>query len=597
MAEVAHPLLVDETAKTNGQLPTPALSPVLENGPSSSEIAEFPLNDNESSKENHAPEEEVRAEAAEVAGASKKGMSNDSMRKRSITNIASPPLGQSERDKVLKLSPTQITALTSSPTSLPIRAASPLPDDIPPLNRTVDGVDGEKPPKSKTISAPSTRESQANRQEDARTKVNGVPFTDEVRKPPKTAQFPQLDAPISITAGKISDSLRPKTLSRTVSSPPQMRRRRATSGKQGSSEEGNTQRRVSKPVPPPLRLDSQLDQSSAKSSVKPSPGVQGILPSPMPQALPLPPMSVHTYLQLELSAARPSQLYIHRSSSADLAYESSEIKFERIKNFLILLPKLEQLLGFGALTCLDVWLHTFTILPMRFLTAISILVQWWFYMMVKEATDIGSYIYEGLGRVWRRRRRQSSVSSESSTQADGKASMTPNGPPTAMTEPARINADARHLFSEQQRRSARSSRFMHRRTKSVPSALQAEHKADLLKGLLLIASCMILMRFDASRMYHHIRGQAVIKLYVIYNVLEVGAHLDHIRLSTLIVCRFSIDCCLPSVKTSSSASARGRHSTAMTMAVAESSVLSSCSYSPLSTTSPTPRHCSIKSSR
>ncbi|KAK3044350.1 hypothetical protein LTS18_001509, partial [Coniosporium uncinatum] len=33
------------------------------------------------------------------------------------------------------------------------------------------------------------------------------------------------------------------------------------------------------------------------------------------------------------------------------------------------------------------------------------------------------------------------------------------------------------------------------------------------------------MRLDASRMYHNIRGQAAIKLYVIYNVLEVGDRL------------------------------------------------------------------------
>lgn len=48
-----------------------------------------------------------------------------------------------------------------------------------------------------------------------------------------------------------------------------------------------------------------------------------------------------------------------------------------------------------------------------------------------------------------------------------------------------------------------------------------DHKADLLKGLLVLFSCSILMYFDASRMYHSIRGQAAIKLYVIYNVLEV----------------------------------------------------------------------------
>jgi hypothetical protein len=29
------------------------------------------------------------------------------------------------------------------------------------------------------------------------------------------------------------------------------------------------------------------------------------------------------------------------------------------------------------------------------------------------------------------------------------------------------------------------------------------------------------MKLDASRMYHSIKGQAAIKLYVIYNMLEV----------------------------------------------------------------------------
>lgn len=52
--------------------------------------------------------------------------------------------------------------------------------------------------------------------------------------------------------------------------------------------------------------------------------------------------------------------------------------------------------------------------------------------------------------------------------------------------------------------------------------LRVSHKVDLIKGLLLVTSCVILHRLtDASQMYHSVRGQETIKLYVIFNVLEV----------------------------------------------------------------------------
>ena len=44
---------------------------------------------------------------------------------------------------------------------------------------------------------------------------------------------------------------------------------------------------------------------------------------------------------------------------------------------------------------------------------------------------------------------------------------------------------------------------------------------DLLKGLLLISCSKALQSVDASRLYHLIRGQAIIKLYVIFNALEI----------------------------------------------------------------------------
>ena len=86
----------------------------------------------------------------------------------------------------------------------------------------------------------------------------------------------------------------------------------------------------------------------------------------MPQPIQFHPLSIPTYLQLELSSARPSPLYIYRTAASEFPYESSKVKFERLLNFLILPPQLEQVLYFGSLACLDAWLHTFTILPLRF---------------------------------------------------------------------------------------------------------------------------------------------------------------------------------------------------------------------------------------
>ncbi|KAI7097341.1 DUF747-domain-containing protein, partial [Hortaea werneckii] len=47
------------------------------------------------------------------------------------------------------------------------------------------------------------------------------------------------------------------------------------------------------------------------------------------------------------------------------------------------------------------------------------------------------------------------------------------------------------------------------------------------------------MRFDASRMYHFVRGQSAIKLYVIYNVLEVFDRLFSAIGQDILECLFS----------------------------------------------------------
>lgn len=45
---------------------------------------------------------------------------------------------------------------------------------------------------------------------------------------------------------------------------------------------------------------------------------------------------------------------------------------------------------------------------------------------------------------------------------------------------------------------------------------------DLMRGMIFCGCCCALQYVDVSMVYHYIRGQSVIKLYVIYNVLEVS---------------------------------------------------------------------------
>ncbi|KAI8052197.1 eukaryotic membrane protein family-domain-containing protein [Syncephalis plumigaleata] len=51
--------------------------------------------------------------------------------------------------------------------------------------------------------------------------------------------------------------------------------------------------------------------------------------------------------------------------------------------------------------------------------------------------------------------------------------------------------------------------------------LKAAHKVDLIKALLVSICCIALQLIDASQLYHGVRGQSLIKLYVIYNMLEI----------------------------------------------------------------------------
>lgn len=106
-----------------------------------------------------------------------------------------------------------------------------------------------------------------------------------------------------------------------------------------------------------------------------------------------------------------------------------------------------QIVLFGFVVCLDSFLYTFTILPLRFLVACSLWVRNAFH----------------------------------------------------------------NLFSP----SSSPRRYLH-----------SSHKCDILKTALVVLSCVILSRLtDASKMYHSVRGQDVVKLYVIFNVMEIADRL------------------------------------------------------------------------
>ena len=46
---------------------------------------------------------------------------------------------------------------------------------------------------------------------------------------------------------------------------------------------------------------------------------------------------------------------------------------------------------------------------------------------------------------------------------------------------------------------------------------------DVLTALVFVAACMVVVSVDGSWLYHSVRGQTTLKLYVIFNVLEVAS--------------------------------------------------------------------------
>ncbi|KAK5125026.1 hypothetical protein LTR85_001217 [Meristemomyces frigidus] len=487
----------------NGQLATPALSPISEHGEESG-IQPFPgydADDEGLRSKQHAGEAAPADELYGMTDAPDAG--SERRRKRSTSGPTTPRLPNGDAHKMLKLSPRQIHDLVTSPESLPIRAASPLPEEVPHLSNGL-GINGTASKSANDVFAPDGRP----------TPRSG---SAHLLIMPVVSALPS----ISATPGAVAGTARPGKASRSASSPLLHR-------KQSSSRSIK-----SKPDLAPIKTGDG-EPPVAKPSPKHEPQA-----SPMPPIMPVPPLSLPTYLQLELSSDRPSALYIHRSATSDFPYESSRVKFERLTNVLFLPFSLEPILWFGAIACLDAWLYTFTILPLRFLKAIAILAQWWARSVVKEVYDLWSFVCNGLSRVWHRQRNASDPESRRGSVVAAEQFQKP-----AVTAEPTVGGTAQmngHTMPSSDKNPPRKStaRFRHRRMSSMPSALLPNHKADILQGLLIFLSCYVLMWFDASRMYHSIRGQSAIKLYVIYNVLEVFDRLLSAIGQDILECLFS----------------------------------------------------------
>jgi Eukaryotic membrane protein family len=418
----------------------------------------------------------------------------EKIRKSRKPSISSPKTPSDE--KVLKLSPMQIEELTAAPESLPL-----------PLTARLSVLDagGPIPP-----AAPNGFSEGSS---------NGVMV--EIGRGTPTAATSSWGKRPSFTSRAISTPLTNHQESSWNHTGPRQQSPNRSASYRTPVVENDAHRTASRPESIAINGTTKSSANTPYMKSSMTPGVERP-PSPIPQDIPIPPMSIPTYLQLELASSRPSPLYIHRSAESEFPYESSRIKFERLLNFLLLPPQLEQVLVFGSLACLDAWLHTFTILPLRFMKAAAILIQWWTKTLATEAQFLSGFIYHGAGRMWHRRRgRTDSVDCApqlGTPQQSRRSSYQTQRP----TEGKIANGTAEKTRLEIERKLNSTWGRKHKRTKSQPSTLSTYHKADLLQGSVIICSCAILMCFDASRMYHSIRGQSAIKLYMLWNLLEVS---------------------------------------------------------------------------
>ena len=496
--------------------------------------------------------------------------------------------GIMDTEKVLKLSLGKLSELTSSPNAFPLQVLNTAQESPGAPTAIQSSRRANHVPNGTVSEHQNPRESGA--------KLSGRKRSGSATAFPSPRVVSIQTSPVVSPLAQPSFGARPWNTSRATSTP-SFDRSQSSNKVLSASQSSLSQSRSNKSIPVPLDFET----------TKPIPKSQRLeerLPSPISASIPIPSFSLPSYLQLELSLGRPSSHYLHRSATSDLPYESSRIIIDRLLTFLFLPPLLEQVLWFGALACLDAWLYTFTILPLRFLIAAYVVASSWGHNLVKEIRFVLGFVYEGLGRLWKRGFSRSpfrskaplttprlKIAAENLTPAQAPVSKVQSNSQAQATS---TNSDpyTPHSRSESSRKNYD---LRHRRSKSEPSALLLSHKADLLIGLLIIISCTILMYFDASMMYHSIRGQAAIKLYVIYNVLEVRHRSAYCLLVAYRNCRYVTGFFQLSARTCSNASSQKSPSNASLMAAARSYDHYGCSYWPCSITFFIQLHCFIRS--
>ena len=130
-----------------------------------------------------------------------------------------------------------------------------------------------------------------------------------------------------------------------------------------------------------------------------------------------------------------------------------------MQNFLTVPSKVEKFIVFGFFICVDAFLYVITFLPIR--------VAYSLYLLTLETLGVLAFM--------------------------------------TMKSPLEVKA-----FSEAVNRGTSLKGLFHR-----------SHLYDLMRGAFMVLSCYVLMQLNMSRVYHYIRGQTLIKLYVLTAMLEI----------------------------------------------------------------------------
>lgn len=158
--------------------------------------------------------------------------------------------------------------------------------------------------------------------------------------------------------------------------------------------------------------------------------------------------------------------YLHAEIRRGYDLGNDEQRYtERREKFYIFLNiplKLEKFIWYGFFQCADAFLFVFTLLPIRFIIAIWLAVSKFF--------------------------RHSATFLTASSNCESNAS----------SNSANYESSVR------------------------PPILQPAEICDLLKGVILIVASFAMSYVDMSMLYHIIKSQSVIKLYIFFNMLEVA---------------------------------------------------------------------------